>query len=321
MKNEKNVKLGIAILLPLIFFFASVSYVISQQDIPATLSVVPSSTIECKPDVLTKNSNLQWINCFIEFSNAPVSSIDITTVQLSVVSLTGDINAAPSFFIIGDFDHDGVPDAQVRFNRTLADQLWFNSAILPTTFNLKISGKANSIPFLGSDTITVVKTPVTQFSRYIQINSGDGGTLNKIEGVNLQNYAPSSIAFSGYFVSQIDPRIFGVNAFYSQGTLAVSKTINLLLFSYTFVEKQPLTIGAFMTRYDNCFGNSTTSEVSCDGSGMLIVHNKKTGVTDTVQLNVMRFEIKNFKAKIEGGNFWNDKFSVENIPITNIYFS
>lgn len=317
MKEEMNVQLSVAIGLVLFFVLFSFASA-NNNDILATLQVATASKIDCKPDSLTIGSNLEWINCFIELENADVSDIDLSTVKLEVVGKVGEVFADPSFSNFDDFDFDGEPDLQVRFDREMVVDTFFFDVFATTPFTLEVSGMIGAFDFSGTDPLLLVKPPQKLFTRFI-VNStiSKQSKVNNLPVVNLSKFQLSSVSFDGYFLSEGDPVLRGMSRVYVRGNLFVEKTIRLILFNFTFTERQPILATAFITTYEDC--SVTDSEnVYCEGTGFVLGENKKTGERFREELNKMIVEIKNRRGKLEGGEFWNDIFSATNIPIETI---
>lgn len=308
-------------LLPALFLFLiSFSNAQNQVNIPAIINVNPSATIVCEPHVLSIGSGVQWINCFIELDGADVNNIDISTVRLGVVGLSGKIPADTSFGkVIGDFDHDGKPDLQVRFSRATADSLWFSKSLPPKDFTLALGGNVGVFSFGGNDIIQIVQRCSTGKVKYTQIgllkaDKPTKGNLNVIDDVDLSIYSQEFSHFSGFFLCR--DRLIGNAAFYTTGYLNVPKTANFFRIPIKYIDKQPVRISVLFDKFDDCVGNS--NKVHCSGSGKLIIWNEGTREWDGFDLKTLRFDIVNGKAKIEGGNFWNDILSVENIQMGRI---
>ena len=318
-EKSRFIKTWVAIMLPTITFFSLFSISHAQNtEVVASVSVFPKATIECKPDVLSTESGVEWINCFIELEGASINNIDITTVKLSVVGLPGSIPADPSFKVIDDFDSDGKLDLQVRFNKTVADSLWF-SHFPPKTFTFILSGLVQPFPFSGSDVIQTISPCSTGKAKFTQIgllkaDKPTKGKLNTIDDVDLSIYSQDFSHFSGFFLCQ--NRLIGNAAFYTTGYLNVPKTANFFRMPIHYIDKQPVRISVLFKEFDDCV--ATSDLIHCSGSGRLMIWNEGTRQWDGFDLKTLRFDIVDKKATIEGGDFWNDILSVENIQMGRI---
>ena len=320
-----KLKFRVALLLPILIFliFVSVSY--GQNQITAHVRVVPSAKVSCSPDTLTVGSNVQWIYCFIELDGADVHDINPSNVQLTVVGKFGSVPADPFFWQFGDFDSDGKTDIMLRFSRSSADINWFNSITQTTQiFTFNLIGSVNSFPFSGTDPILVVKPGTSSSARYFQLNAPNIGNakiswLYGPDWFNYKNYTPTYLHFSGYFYNMGGSRLFGISAFYSEGYVNVEKTYHYLLFDRKFIEKQPVTISVYMRSYNDCFFNPDTKDVHCEGPALLLISKDRTGIQYSTDLTSFRFDIKNYKATLEGGKIWNELIKVSDITMTHIY--
>ncbi|MEM7825162.1 MAG: hypothetical protein QXO27_04285 [Candidatus Aenigmatarchaeota archaeon] len=297
------------------------AYAQNKQNINAYVLIIPSSKIECKPNVLTINSTIKWINCFIELIGANVEDIPLSDLRLGVIEKPGLISPDLTFSHIDDFDSDGVLDLQIRFNRSLADINWFNETNTTTLFNLVLTGTVDGFPFSGNDILLLVKSSPFQQAHYHPMDSQltvPEETIKYIEGIDLSKYEPKKSAFSGFFVSRGDPEIFGINNFYSEGFIKIPRKVKLLFFNVTVYDKQPVTISAIFKKYDDCYADNVSKNVYCQGSGILLVRNHKIEKTTRYNLDILRFEIRNYTAKLEGGKYWNDMIRIDGVKIKMI---
>jgi len=326
-KYTKELAFG---MLPLfIFSLLASSIVLAQTGIDASVSVKPIPGIQCKPDVLTINSKVEWIYCFLSFENAPSSDIDLSTVYLSVDGKPGSILADQSYFHLGDFLNVGGEQAIVRFSRADADSNWFLEPPIPPsrTFTLTVSGnlKTSGFAFSGKDTILVKKTAEKTFVAYTPFNISKSGTILKFEGLDLDKYVPRYNNFNGHFNMGGDPTISGINGFYSSGTISTPYTFNFLGIDITLFKKVTYQLAALFEKYDDCSIVEAVpiknSKVHCEGSGALIIVNQNTGQYIRKVMETMRFDIEDGKALVEGGHIWNDMFSVKDISIRYIRVS
>jgi len=275
MKKMKNETLGVALLLPILTFLllVSVSYAYVNNQIQATVTVNPKPTIYCTPITLTVGSSVQWIYCFTELVGADVHDINPANVFLNVVGKLGSVQADPFFSQFGDFDSDGQTEIMLRFSRASADSNWFSGLTQTTQFTFNLTGSVRGFPFSGPSPILVITTATAcPFARYYQLNAPDIGDakINWLYGdwFNYKNYTPTYLHFSGYFYN-LGNRFSGSSAFYSEGYLKVEKVYNYILFQRKVIENQPVKISVVTRNYNDCYCNSTTSEVHCEGPALL----------------------------------------------------
>jgi hypothetical protein len=326
VKGEKMNRIGtlefsVVLVLVIILLGVSARYTQAQQQVIAHVLALPTAYIDCKPDELTIGSNVKWINCFIELDGADVSDIDISSLTLRAVGKPGVASADSTFAHLDDFDSDGKPDLQVRFNRTFADENWFFGINTTTRFTLVLNGTVDVFPFGGTDGMLLVKSSPFEHATYYQPDTKVNvpkENIKYIEGVNLSLYAPDTSTFGGYFVSTGDPDIFGVNAFYSEGYLEIPRVIDFWIFNFTIYDRQKITIAASFRRYDDCFADKITKRVHCEGSGVLLVRNHRIERTSRYVLDTMRFDVNDFTVAVEGGKFWNDMVRVSGVKIKRI---
>lgn len=134
-----------------------------------------ATTLDVDPYTLNLDSEGKWVTVYIELPEGyDVSNIDTESIELAteVVILTNEVeveefmvhiaSGAPT--AIGDYDDDGIPDLMVKFDRAelveylgkaeldSVDGLKFYDVMLTVTGAL-----TDGTPFLGSDTIKVIK--------------------------------------------------------------------------------------------------------------------------------------------------------------------
>jgi hypothetical protein len=283
---------------------------ISDNGIPASAAVSTIPRIDCKPDEIIIGNKLKWLNCFIEIPNADVSQINLSTVKLSVIGKTGSVYADRIFFHLDDYDLDGIQDLQVRFNNTEVNNTFFSSVTNTTLFTLSIDGLVYTLPFFDTDSLFLVKSGDFDFARFVQVNSTlpNKGTIIKLDEIDLTKFVPKIINFNGAFTNIGDPKILGHSSLNIRGTVEEK-----LLF--IFKRKVPVLITAIFKDYDNCFLDKNIKRMHCEGNGVLAIRNERTGNITRVELPNLIFEIKNGKATVEGGMFWNDIVNVNNMPM------
>jgi hypothetical protein len=82
--------------------------------------IVIDATIDVDPNKLNLQSKGKWVTCYIELPEAfSVNDIDLSTVAISAID--GELLDPPLYregpTEIGDYDHDGISDLMVKFNR------------------------------------------------------------------------------------------------------------------------------------------------------------------------------------------------------------
>jgi hypothetical protein len=332
MGKIENRKFRVALLLLPVFVFllyASVSYALVNSQIHAIVTLYPSAKVDCKPDILTVGSSVQWINCFTELEGADVHDINPANVQLTVLGKLGSVPADPFFSQFDDFNSDGKTEIMLRFSRSSADTAWFNSLTQNTNLTFNLIGSVNNFPFSGTSPILVVKTTTYSLVEYSQLNApaiGDA-KINWLYGpdwFNYKNYTPSYLHFSGYFYKGMykgTSRFFGISSFYSKGYVTVERTVHYWFFDQKITEQQPVTISVIMNSYYDCYADKGTKNVHCEGPAQLIISKDRTGIQYTTDLPNFRFDIKNYKATLEGGKIWNEVIKVSDITMTRINIS
>ena len=110
-------------------------------------AVVVSSSIDINPDILNLKSKGRWIAAYLE----PPEDYNVSDIDVSTVKLNNVVSAETFPTKIGDYDHDGIPDLMVKFDR---QEVIVILSVGEAT--LAITGKVNGILFEGSDTIRVI---------------------------------------------------------------------------------------------------------------------------------------------------------------------
>jgi len=109
--------------------------------------VVPA-TVEIYPETLSLHSLFgRWIKAYIELPEG----YDVSDIDISTVTLNGEVAAELRPTKVGDYDNDGVSDLMVKFSRIDAMKSIFRTG----ENTLTISGEMIRFPFEGSDTIRV----------------------------------------------------------------------------------------------------------------------------------------------------------------------
>lgn len=286
--------------------------VIAYENLTAILPAI----VDCRPNPLTVGSSIEWINCFIEINGTNVGSINITTVALSVINKSGSSFPDHSFSHLDDYDLDGQADMQIRFDRNEMDAKYFGGVIDEKMFVLNVSGGVGSKLFDGLSNFTVVKSPEKLFAKYI-VNSTSTykGAVNRIPHLDLSDFHLKRTGFDGYFFSLGDPKLIGAARAVVMGEMDVEKTVMKGEEEMTLMKKQPVVITAVMNDYDDC--SASKGKIYCEGSGWMMIANRKTGDSMKHELKKMAVSVDGKKASMQGGDFWNDVFSLTDIPIKN----
>jgi hypothetical protein len=117
--------------------------------------VVVPATVDIDPDTLNLKSKGNWITAYIELPlGYNVRDIDASTVRLIIGE--NEVPAERKPKEIGDYDHDGVRDLMVKFDRQAVQAL-----LSVGEYELKVVGKVAGATFEGSDTIRVIGVPST----------------------------------------------------------------------------------------------------------------------------------------------------------------
>lgn len=125
---------------------------------------VHNATINVKPQNLKLHSKGSWITCYIELPSifgADVYEINVSSVRLGADVPTGNV------FAIGDFDHDGVLELMVKFDREAVVSYILSTGVdgyiagLSRWVTLQVVGDLFSgLRFEGYDTIRVTFHPL-----------------------------------------------------------------------------------------------------------------------------------------------------------------
>lgn len=107
------------------------------------------ATIDIDPDTLNLKSKGKWITVYIELPDG----FDILNIDTSTVLLNDTVQAEKKPVEIADNNGNGIPDLMVKFNRNAVRELLEGES---GYVELKLTGKVESTPFEGSDTIRVI---------------------------------------------------------------------------------------------------------------------------------------------------------------------
>jgi hypothetical protein len=313
--TTRNSRVAI-ITLPILAFFILFTVINAEQShdqtITASTAIHPNATVYCEPRIVNLNS-VGYLTCFIELEGADASDIDVSTVEVSVKGKAGSVNAELSPTLIDDFNFNGISDLMVEFKISDISNNIFASFTTPAYFDFVLSGIAKGFDFSGVDVLYVIKPNAVKLVRYLRLDARDlgYGELNRLDGLNLTDHVATFNDFRGYFFLTSDSKLHGQSTFYFQGNVKTQQNLNFFGLKFSRKLTTPIRVLAFMDEMKDCF--AFDQYVHCDGSGYLLIKPGKR-----VDLNHFTFEIKDGKAKIEGGEFFNDILSVTDIPITNI---
>ncbi len=107
-----------------------------------------TSTIDFDPNTLNQKSKGNWVTVYIELP----AGYNVADISISSLRLNGTIPAVSWPYAIGDYDHDGIPDLMVKFDRNAVINL------LPAGDNIMVTvtGTVGTTTFEGVDTIRVI---------------------------------------------------------------------------------------------------------------------------------------------------------------------
>jgi hypothetical protein len=108
------------------------------------------ATIDFKPDTLEIDSTGKWVTVYIELP----AGYDVNDIDLTTVTLNGQVYADPKPVAAKDYDHDGIPDLKIKFDRAdVQGTLDVGDAVDVTVKGKLYSGRV----FEGTDTIRVIE--------------------------------------------------------------------------------------------------------------------------------------------------------------------
>lgn len=107
------------------------------------------ATVDIKPDALNMTSRGRWITAYIELPEGyEVADIDVESLQLN-----GDAEVADeSPSEVGDYDHDGIADLMVKFDR---DEVQVTGDV-GESVTLELTGEIDERELVGSDTVRII---------------------------------------------------------------------------------------------------------------------------------------------------------------------
>ena len=127
-------------------------YIVRSTETKVT-QIIPA-TIDFDPDTLNLKSKGVWITVYIEL---PVGhGYDVSMINLSSVTLNGQVLVEVKPTEMGDYDCDGIPDLMVKFNMTAVQ----NILVIGEKVKITIAGALNDGRlFEGKDIIRVISPP------------------------------------------------------------------------------------------------------------------------------------------------------------------
>ncbi|MBI5075871.1 MAG: hypothetical protein HZB62_11995 [Nitrospirae bacterium] len=119
----------------------------------ATFSIhLPSTnitaTIDFDPNTLNQKSQGNWVTVYIELP----AGYNVDDIDMSSLRLGGSIPAVTWPYALGDYDHDGIPDLMVKFDRNAVITLLPNGTHVP----VHVTGRVGATTFEGVDYIRVI---------------------------------------------------------------------------------------------------------------------------------------------------------------------
>ena len=328
-KVELNLRVAIILLLPLfIFSYLALAGVMAQNgngnEVEAEVTVAPVATINCIPDALFVGSSVSSIICQLEFTNADVNDIDLSTVELD----TSDgcflpVPADQGFFtVINDVAH-------VRFDRNTADANCFGPPASATDFILLISGVVGGFPFSGADGLDYLVRCQDGHVHNMLWNvtakntaRAPGGIINTLDiaSFDLSQYSPDSFSLNGFFDCRPSGRIVGNMKFFTKGSV----TEEIFRFRFwssepiIFYKKVPVQISAVFDTLDNCVASTDPTHVECVGRGTLFIDREQPFKRERISLDNIRVEINGNTATVQGGEIFNDILDVDRLDVSKI---
>jgi len=312
-------KSWVALSLPtILFILLSVSYVVSSDNaqIQATVFIRPVAHLQCMPDSLTVGSSVEWISCFLVIDNADVHNVDISTVKLGILPVKPGCELNPDLNNVNIIDNHRM---FVRFSRSIADASCFGPPVSETTFTLVLNGKVSGFSFAPTDSLLYIKTCQDAHVHQLQANTTTtGGQINTLSGesFDLSKYSPRTYSLNGYFDCR-NNRIIGEMKFFTTGTLLEQRKIFNTPLPHVFDKKRPVQVSAIFTTLDNCFADSPT-HFECTGKGLLFFDKEQPFSRERIELATLRVEVSGTKAKIQGGDVFNDKIDVSDLIVSKM---
>ena len=114
------------------------------------LGLVGAAATQVDPNTLNRLSNGQYIQAYVELP----AGLDPNGVVLSSVRFQNAIAPSQAALILGDFNVNGVPDLQFKFDRTAVEQLLAEGDIVPVVVTGDVASTAS---FVARDTIRVIR--------------------------------------------------------------------------------------------------------------------------------------------------------------------
>lgn len=111
-----------------------------------------NAMIDINPDTLNIQSRGQYITCYIELPN----SLNPSNIKIETIKLNQILSVDSKHVEIGDYNHNGIQDLMVKFDRKKAIDIFSSNA--GTTVKVKVSGTLNTGQiFEGTDTVKLLK--------------------------------------------------------------------------------------------------------------------------------------------------------------------
>lgn len=246
----------------------------------AHVTVLPSVIGICFPQTIVVKEAFGNVTCFIELSNADVSSIDISSIRLDLLeNPSAGIPIIPgSVTYVDDFNNNGAKDLFIQFDFAKFKNN-FAGLNLPGNYHYQLSGTVSGFGFSQNSPV-FAKSSVPQPSPSVNIIdyytsfNGKGGNILVANNFRLSKYTAQKNLFTGFFEQRVSyPKenviSWGYPLFSSQGAEKIDFTVLPFLppiYSYTISES--LTVSSDGTI--SC-SSTTNSIVICQGSGRIIM--------------------------------------------------
>jgi hypothetical protein len=112
------------------------------------LETVIHATVNMNPHTINLQSKVKWITCYIEL----LEGYHVADIDVSTVTLNGEVSAESEPTAIGDYDGDGIVDLMVKFDRAAMQGILQVGYVEITVTGELLDGNK----FEGSDTIKVI---------------------------------------------------------------------------------------------------------------------------------------------------------------------
>ncbi len=111
-------------------------------------AVAVEAAVDITPETLNVKSRGRYITCYIELE----AGYDVGDIDVSTVTINGEVAAEQAPTGVGDFDGDGIPDRMVKFRR----QAVLDAVDETGWVELVVSGLVGEDMFEGADTVRVM---------------------------------------------------------------------------------------------------------------------------------------------------------------------